>query len=246
MKFSLRQVLASAAGAVLSAVAASFFGVKGTVIGVAIGSAVATMGTALVAQSIERGHKVVTQVVPDQVRTGWLRHLGATQTVGEPTASTPSTVSAPDAQVAPAGAATETVGPPPASPPLVARPRSRPPRGLVLAVSVVGAFLLALVFVTVLELVAGKPLAGLLGVHGAPSSGSSVGNIVSPPPATTTTSTTTTTTSTTTTSTTTTTTTTTTTVPTSTTTTAPGATTTSTLPGATTTTAAPGATSSTG
>ena len=57
MKFSFRQILASAAGAVLAALIASAFGVKGTIVGVAIGSAAATMGTALVAQSIDRGTK---------------------------------------------------------------------------------------------------------------------------------------------------------------------------------------------
>src|ERR1700722_5275984 len=62
MKFSYRQILASAAGAVLSAVIASIFGVKGTVVGVAIGSVAATTGTALVLQSIERTNKAVKQV----------------------------------------------------------------------------------------------------------------------------------------------------------------------------------------
>ena len=44
MKFSIRQILASAAGAVIAAVIASIFGVKGTIVGVAIGSAAATFG----------------------------------------------------------------------------------------------------------------------------------------------------------------------------------------------------------
>ena len=48
MKFSYRQILASAVGAVLSAIVASIFGVKGTIVGVAIGSIAATTGTALV------------------------------------------------------------------------------------------------------------------------------------------------------------------------------------------------------
>ena len=56
MKFSFRQILASVGGAVIAAIIASAFGVKGTIVGVAIGSAAATIGTALVAQSIERGH----------------------------------------------------------------------------------------------------------------------------------------------------------------------------------------------
>ena len=77
MKFSFRQILASAAGAVIAAVIASSFGVKGTIVGVAIGSAAATMGTAFVAQSIERGHEAVKQVVVRAPETSTLlRKLG--------------------------------------------------------------------------------------------------------------------------------------------------------------------------
>jgi len=61
VKFSYRQILASAAGAVLSAVIASVFGVKGTIVGVALGSIAATTGTALAFQSIERTNKAVKQ-----------------------------------------------------------------------------------------------------------------------------------------------------------------------------------------
>ena len=100
MKFSFRQILASTAGAVIAAVVASTFGVKGTIIGVAIGSAAATMGTAFVAQSIERGHEAVKQVavrVPES--STLLRKLGGTGVSGPP----PSSV---DASSAP----TEVVG----------------------------------------------------------------------------------------------------------------------------------------
>ena len=83
MKFSVRQILASAVGAVIAAVIASAFGVKGTIVGVAIGSAAATFGTALVAQSIERGQQAAKQVV---VRasdsSSLLRRLGTTETSG--------------------------------------------------------------------------------------------------------------------------------------------------------------------
>ncbi len=96
MKFSVRQILASAVGAVIAAVIASTFGVKGTIIGVAIGSAAATFGTALVAQSIERGQQAVKQVVvraPDS--STLLRKLGSTVATGEAEssedASSPST-----------------------------------------------------------------------------------------------------------------------------------------------------------
>src|SRR6516165_10642696 len=79
VKFSIRQILASAGGAVLAALIASAFGVKGTIVGVAIGSAAATIGTALVAQSIERGHEAVKQVaerVPES--STLLRRMGTT------------------------------------------------------------------------------------------------------------------------------------------------------------------------
>ncbi|HWE68294.1 MAG TPA: hypothetical protein VG298_16755, partial [Acidimicrobiales bacterium] len=79
MKFSFRQLLASAGGAVIAAVIASLFGVKGTIVGVAIGSAAATFGTTLVAQSIDRGHKAVQQVVVRVPETSHLlRRLGGT------------------------------------------------------------------------------------------------------------------------------------------------------------------------
>jgi hypothetical protein len=95
VKFSVRQIFASAAGAVLAAVIASLFGVKGTIVGVAIGSAAATFGTALVAQSIEQGHKAVKQVVvrvPDS--SSLLRRMGGTKAAGvtESASSEPSTL----------------------------------------------------------------------------------------------------------------------------------------------------------
>ena len=83
MKFSIRQILASTAGAVIAAVIASIFGVKGTIVGVAIGSAAATMATAFVAQSIERGHQAVKQVVVRAPESSTLlRKLGGTGASG--------------------------------------------------------------------------------------------------------------------------------------------------------------------
>ena len=83
MKFSIRQILASTAGAVCAAIIASLFGVKGTIVGVAIGSAAATMATAFVAQSIDRGHQVVKQVaVRAPESSSLLRRLGGTRASG--------------------------------------------------------------------------------------------------------------------------------------------------------------------
>jgi hypothetical protein len=92
VKFSFRQILASAAGAVIAALIASSFGVTGTIIGVAIGSMAATMGTTLVAQSIERGQKAVKQVVvrvPEGAgpASTLLRRVGGTRVAGGATSS---------------------------------------------------------------------------------------------------------------------------------------------------------------
>jgi hypothetical protein len=242
MKFSYRQILASAAGAVLSAVVASIFGVKGTIVGVAIGSIAATTGTALVFQSIERTNKAMKQAVvraPDSSKL--LRRLGGTKAAGV-TTSEPAPESALHEESATTAAqatgsvesdaSDSTVGQPTAQitvPTDSAVPRSNL-RWPVIVLAIAGVFVLSLVFVTVVELIAGRPLADLFGHSGG---GTTVGKIFQPSPTTTlpppTTSTTTSTSSTTTTSS-------------STTTTAVGNTTSSTDLGATTTTSpsAPG------
>jgi hypothetical protein len=221
VKFSYRQILASAVGAVLSAIVASIFGVKGTIVGVAIGSIAATTGTALVFQSIERTNKAVKQVVVRVPETSLLRRLGGTNAAGS-TESTSGESSAPteetttSAALAPAGTGAAT-----ASEPAVARPMgstSEPPEppespetvdvpgagdgadrsgGIpwtVVVLTVIGVFLFSLLFVTVVELIAGRPLADLFG-HG--GGGTTVERIfentpTTLPPPTTTTSTTTT------------------------------------------------------
>ena len=261
MKFSFRQILASAAGAVIAAIIASIFGVKGTIIGVAIGSAVATLGTALVAQSIERGQQAVKQVVVRAPESSTLlRKLGATGASGDaassPTDAEPTT-----------GAGAETVemqstGAPvgetqrleisaaadaPATERLEATTTpmqpARSPARLFSWPTIAGTaaivFVLALMFITAIELISGKPLASIFGNAG---SGTTLNN--TPPPASTTTTSSTTTTTTTTSSTTTTSTSTPTSSTTST--TAPtGSSTTTTSPASTTTTTGVGVTSTT-
>jgi hypothetical protein len=278
VKFSFRQILASTAGAVIAAVVASTFGVKGTIIGVAIGSAAATMGTALVAQSIDRGHDAVRQVavrVPES--STLLRKLGGTGVSG-PSASSVDLSSAPTEVVGHAGPGASEPGrsepgseseaetiemastaapvaetqrleisataDAPATERLVAS--TSPTRAAVarpallrgfswqtIAISAVTVFVLALLFITAIELISGKPLSS---IFGGADSGTTVKNLVnpSPAPATTPTSTTSTTTSSTTTSSSTTTT------------TSGGAATSTTEPtGSATTTTTPGASSTT-
>ena len=83
MRLSPRQIVASTVGAVLAAVIASFFGVKGTIIGVAVGSIIATTGTAVAANTIDRTNKRVRQVVVgDENQPGLISRLGSTSPLG--------------------------------------------------------------------------------------------------------------------------------------------------------------------
>jgi hypothetical protein len=295
-RFNPLQIAASAAGAVIAALIASFFGVEGTVIGTFVGSIVATTASALLWQSIERGHERVRVIVKSADHPFLLHAAGTTGAAGEvtsadvegtaveahvdvgmddqlaaggaaPSAGTPTY---PAGDLATTGTGTEAVTAPiPTSAAgeassdvtgttrFITSSRTRLPgavrrstpssaewgrgtrrRRWTIVLSVVAAFVVALGVVTVVELIAGRPLSSLVG-GSTTTGGTSAGNILSPSATTTTTSSTTTTTSSTTTTTSSTTTTSTTTPSTSTTTTTtPSSTTTTTPSGTTTTTAA--------
>lgn len=99
IRLSPKQVAASATGAVLAALIASFFGEKGTIVGIAIGSVVATTATALVMQSLERTQMAMRQAVQSSDRTAILRRLGSSRPVGsvsEATEPSPVTGHAPE------------------------------------------------------------------------------------------------------------------------------------------------------
>jgi hypothetical protein len=208
VKFSLRQILASTAGAVIAAIVASTFGVKGTIIGVAIGSAAATMATALVAQSIERGHEAVKQAVVKAPETATLlRKLGGTGLSGDTTSSAPTQVvrSGPSdeegAQTVPMASTAAPVGETerleisavadaPATERLRATTSPMPPairrpvvagrltwRGI--AASAVVVFVLALLLITAVELISGKPLSA---IFGGSDVGTSLRNFFDPTP----------------------------------------------------------------
>jgi hypothetical protein len=198
VKISIRQVLASVAGAVVAATIASFFGVSGTIVGVAIGSAAATIGTAVVAQSIDRTHTAVRQAVVRAPDTSLLRRLGGTNVAGTVTESVPEA----DAPVAEAVTSSEargdevpvteitSPGPRTAVVPDVETP-AEVPRQLnwrVVAVTSLIVFVIVLAIITLVELGAGKPLADLFG--GSPGNGTSIfggtTNTTQPPSTTTT------------------------------------------------------------
>ena len=71
---SFTQVVAGALAAVSSAVAASYFGVAGTLLGAALGSVVATVGTAIYKASLARTKDKLQEIVP--IQTVVLRPLG--------------------------------------------------------------------------------------------------------------------------------------------------------------------------
>ena len=216
MKFSFRQILASTAGAVIAAVVASSFGVKGTIIGVAIGSAAATMATAFVTQSIERGHEAVKQVVVRAPETSTLlRKLGGTGASGG-TAASASTApmqvvgrSAPqdggsaetvqmESGAAPVGETERleisAVADAPATerlratttpmPPVAGRPGTPRFSWRAIGATVAIVFVLALLFITAVELISGKPLAA---IFGGSDTGTTLNNLVTPTTAPTTT-----------------------------------------------------------
>jgi hypothetical protein len=217
VKFSIRQILASTAGAVCAAVIASVFGVKGTIVGVAIGSAAATMATALVAQSIERGHQAVKQVAVRAPETSTLlRRLGGTRASGSSASSVdassaPTEVvglseplggSAPEtvemaSTAAPAGEAERLEISATADTPATQRlqatttptqvVRRTAPLGFswrAIAGTAAVVFVLALLLITAVELISGKPLSA---IFGGADTGTTLKNIVNPSPAPTTT-----------------------------------------------------------
>ncbi|MGH9089467.1 MAG: hypothetical protein ACRDYZ_15395 [Acidimicrobiales bacterium] len=143
------QVVASASGAIASAVIASFFGVKGTIIGVAIGSVVATTGSALVGHWIERTHRAVRQVAGEQ--NPLVRRLGSTGTAGTVTASEVERTPATARRAAPGSASSAR---------RAAGPGRRPARWVLTGAA---AFAVGLLVVTLVELGAGRPLAALIG-----------------------------------------------------------------------------------
>ena len=202
------QIAASASGAVLSALIASVFGVSGTVIGVAVGSIVATTVTAIVWESIERTHSKVRDVVVQKGHRLPLVHRWATRgAAGEVKADVRSSAieasvdagpgSEPASGNAPARSATagapdlEEVG----ETRLVAWSRARIPRPTPagahrrparqprwpLVVTVAASFVLALGLVTLVEVLGGRPLSSLIGASSS-SGGTSAGNFLTSTP----------------------------------------------------------------
>jgi len=83
LELSGTQIAASALAAISSAVAASYLGVTGTVLGAGFGSVVATISTALYQVSLKRTNETLKKVVP--VSTVVVRQAGGRQPPADPT-----------------------------------------------------------------------------------------------------------------------------------------------------------------
>ncbi|MCW2569754.1 MAG: hypothetical protein JWN54_3851, partial [Mycobacterium sp.] len=184
LDLSLVQVAAGALAAVSSAVAASFFGVAGTLLGAALGSIVGTVGTAVYKASLARTNEKLREIVPIQTvvlkrngngdgNTGAIRFAGGTQAPGHAAETTGTTDSAPTdlptAPLSPGG---------PAEPRDHAPARRRIPRPARLALAALAAFAVALGGVGAVEAVAGESMSALL--TGDKSKNETVWQVVTP------------------------------------------------------------------
>jgi len=161
-------------GALIAALALSFLGAGGTILGVALGSAAATLGSAIAFHSLERGHARVRKIV-DSVASP-----GAVLVSPFPE---PAIAVDPDLDANPGVRRAS-----PAPPPLHGR-GSKSPRRWSVPVVIIVVFLVSIGIVTGVELLAGRPLSSVIG--GTPSARqTSVGDLFRPGTTTTTSTTT--------------------------------------------------------
>lgn len=168
MKLSVKQIIASVAGAVIAALALSFLGVGGTIIGVALGSAAATITSAVAFHSLEAGHKKVKEIVGEPTIT-----VSSTAAAAPPPAPLAAPVLSPSdwSREGPAIAVVAAAAPPPP-------PSRRGVRWPVVGVIAL-VFVLALGTVTVIELAVGRPLSSVVNGGPVPANKTSVGGVFS-------------------------------------------------------------------
>jgi hypothetical protein len=152
-KLNAVEVVAGTLAAVSSAVAASALGVEGTLTGAAVGSVVATLGTALYAKSL-RGTKNRLQDLRPRRSARPPRGPDRTRQVGRSSAK----VAGSDTAVS-AGAAARLTGT------VYGRRKRRWPVVAATSAAAVAAFGLAIALITGVELALGQPLANLYGKH---------------------------------------------------------------------------------
>lgn len=152
-RISLVQLIASGLAAVTAAVAASYLGVNGTVIGAAVASVLSVAGTAVYSHSLQRTGQRVRSAVPVSAR--WLPDRTEPLPIAPPSAMAP----APTAAFPVPGAG------------IVPQPRRLHPLARLAAASVI-VFAAALGVVTSVELAAGRPVSDL--ISGKSASGTTV------------------------------------------------------------------------
>jgi len=150
VRLSWKQLVASVSGAVLAAFALASLGATGTILGVALGSAAATVGSAIAFQSLEKGHqKVRGLVVKDAISSH----------------PVPPPPSEPMTEFTGPGDLESVMHPAqPVPPPLYGGPKA-PGRTWSLIAIVAMVFGVSLAFVTVIELTLGESFSTVLGTH---------------------------------------------------------------------------------
>lgn len=160
LDLSLTQVLASALAAVTATVAASYFGVTGTVIGAALASVLTVTGNAVYGHSLRRTGDRVRDVVPARVRRLPPGAAPYSEPVAMPVAKP---VAMPVA---------EPVAEPGVTPAKAGRPTLSAATWRRMAFTAAGVFAAVLAVITGIELVTGKPVSTI--VRGDAGSGTTV------------------------------------------------------------------------
>jgi len=176
---STAQVVGSVLAAITGAVLASTMGVTGTVIGAAVASLVATIGSAIYTWSLRRTTVAVKKTAA-QVRQAALESGPLPRTVAQgPLRTTKERAAASTAEQGPVGPDQDQGPDPDGQQPEEADPdedswRRSIPWGKVLLGSLT-VTVLALAGITVVEAIAGKPISSVTG--GSDSQGTTVGNV---------------------------------------------------------------------
>ena len=149
MNLSAKQILASVLGAVLAALALSYLGAAGTIVGVAVGSASATLGTAVVFHSLEKGHRRVRKILE--------RPLSSAPSVPVPPPADDLAISAP---LGDHGISVQPAVPLPAS---LARSGRSSGRHWSITAAIALVFAVSLGVITVIELTMGESFSDVVG-----------------------------------------------------------------------------------
>jgi hypothetical protein len=176
IELSATQVIASMLAAVTGAIAASYTGITGTVVGVAVASVISTAGAAVykhyLARSREKLRSAAVVIAPRVRATGLAAHRAR-----PPSADQVATEEFPAIATGDGGGGIPAIGPagPAGEPGGPGRGRSTRRRWLIWVAAAVAIFVVTMGVITVVEVAAGKPLDAL--IWGRTSHGTTVSDL---------------------------------------------------------------------